>query len=43
VIYYLDASGFNLTNVTAHGGNGSNFLHGQNGTVYLQQQPDLSL
>jgi hypothetical protein len=36
-IYYQNASEFNLTNVTAQGGNGSTVRHGQNGTVYVQQ------
>jgi hypothetical protein len=37
-VYYGNATGFNLSNVTVIGGTGSGAPNGQNGTIHLQQQ-----
>ena len=37
-VYYGNATGFNLSNITVGGGTGSGAPNGQNGTIHLQQQ-----
>ncbi len=37
-VYYANAAGFNLSNITVSGGTGSGAPNGQSGTTHLQQQ-----